>query len=268
MRIGQLLSAATGRGVVVAFDHGGNGAVRGGEDVPAMLRVLCQSPAEAVLVGPGLARHASALLNRPGSPRLISALDLCVVDSLPGTNGPMTAHRQLITADEALRLGATAAKVLLPVGLAETTDFANSAALIAGAAEQCASVGLPLMVEPALWGPRVPAETDQLIADATRVAVELGADLLKIPATTDRKLLADIISWSPVPVFVLGGDPAGPQALATQVMSWIDAGAVGVAVGRNVWSRPNPAEAVLALQAAVHEGDLDSCVRHLELADA
>lgn len=266
VRLSQLLNPRTGRGVIVAFDHGGNGAVAGGEDVPAMLRTLCSSPAEAVLVGPGLARHATRELRHPGAPRLIVALDLCVIDTLPGSDGPMVQHRQLVTPEEALRLGATAAKMLLPVGLPDVADFAASAALIGAAAQRCAAIGLPLMVEPALWGPRVPTDQDKLIADAARVSVELGADLLKIPATTDPVLLKDIISWSPVPVYVLGGAPADPRVLADDVMAWMRAGAAGVAVGRNVWSRPSPGEAVLALQSAVHDSDVDACVRHFESA--
>lgn len=267
VRLSQLLNAESGRGVVVAFDHGGNGVVPGGEDPKAIVEVLGATSAEALLLGPGLARHAAPAVARPGGPRLIVALDHCVIDSLPGEVAAMTQHRQLISPVDALSLGATAAKMLLPVGLESSGAYADSAALVARNVQQCADLGLPLMVEPALWGPRVPEQSDQLIAHAARVSVELGAHLLKIPATADPDLLNDIVRWSPVPIFVLGGAPADPHSFAEELARWVRSGAAGVAVGRNVWSRPSPDRAVSALQAAVHRADTESCVSHLEQAD-
>ncbi|WP_420111816.1 class I fructose-bisphosphate aldolase [Pseudactinotalea sp.] len=267
VRLSQLLNAESGKGVVVAFDHGGNGVVPGGEDPGAILATLGASGAEALLLGPGLARHAAASVARPGGPRLIVALDHCVIDSLPGQEAPMTQHRQLISPVDALGLGATAAKMLLPVGLETSAAYADSAAVVARNAHECARLGLPLMVEPALWGSRVPEDTDQLIAHAARVSVELGAHLLKIPATVDPELLNDIVQWSPVPVFVLGGAPANPRSFGEEIGRWMQSGAAGVAVGRNVWSRPSPGHAIQALQAAVHDADIEACVRHLEQAD-
>lgn len=266
LRSAQLQHPESGHSVIVAFDHGGNGVVPGGEDVPGTLSVLADSAAEGILVGPGLARHAAAALGGPGRPRLVVALDLCVIDVLPGSEGPMRSHRQLIAPEEALRLGASAAKVLLPVGLDAVDGYADSARFVAAAAQQCDRLGLPLIIEPALWGPRVPGETDELIAHAARVSVELGASLLKIPAPRDLSVLRDIVAWSPVPVLLLGGAPAGSDALADDLAQWMGTGIAGLVVGRNVWSRPNPRHAVAALVAAVHHGDRAACAKHLELA--
>ena len=46
------------------------------------------------------------------------------------------------------------------------------------------------------------------------------------------------------------GDDA---ALLTMVKNAIDAGAVGIAVGRNVWQHPTPAKITAALKAIVHD---------------
>ena len=256
----------SGRGVVGAFDHGSNGVVGGGEDPLEILRVLSRSNIEALLVGPGLAGHAAAMLDHVGAPKLIVALDMCIVAAIPGSDGPMTQHRQLINPLDAIRLGATAAKVLLPVGLETAAAYAESASMIARIAQECSSLGLPLIIEPALWGPAVPADTDELIAHSVRVCVELGADIVKMPAPKDPALLKKIIKWAPVPVYVLGGDPAEPRTLAEDLVSWCEAGAAGVMVGRNVWSRPSPIQAVQALQSAIHDTDVDQCVRHLKAA--
>jgi DhnA family fructose-bisphosphate aldolase class Ia len=164
-------------------------------------------------------------------------------------------------------MGATAAKILLPVGQDGVESFADSVQLVAHTAEQAYRVGLPLMVEPALWGPKVEEHGDELIAHASRVAVELGAALLKIPAPRNDPTLSAIVENSPIPVYVLGGTPAGAGSLAQELSRCISNGITGVVVGRNVWSRPRPRKAVEGLAAAVHHGDMNGCQKLLEEAD-
>lgn len=267
LRAAQLQNPRTARGVIVAFDHGSNGLVPGGEDPNAMLSSLARSGADGILLGPGLARHAVTQLSFPGAPRLIVALDAPFFGAGPATTETLSGQRRLVTAQAAVHMGATAAKVLLPLGIGERSGYADSLALIATAAEECQEVGLPLMVEPAFWGAQADM-TDEMIAHSARVAVEFGADLLKIPAPTDPAVLQQIVSRSPVPVYVLGGDPANAEQLAADLISWVEAGAAGVVVGRNVWNRPDPAAAVRGLAAAVHDNDRDACTRLLSTAAA
>jgi DhnA family fructose-bisphosphate aldolase class Ia len=163
-------------------------------------------------------------------------------------------HVRVATPEYALHLGATAAKVLLPVGFASADQFARSLDLLRTLAMECHRIGLPLMVEPALWGEKASETDGDLIAHACRMGVEIGADILKIPAPSSASLAA-IIRNSPVPVMVLGGSPRDAATFVHQLSDWIKSGAVGVVVGRNVWGRPNPGEAVNALAATVHRND-------------
>jgi DhnA family fructose-bisphosphate aldolase class Ia len=66
-----------------------------------------------------------------------------------------------------------------------------------------------------------------------------------------------------VPVIVLGGAAMGDdRALLEMVRKAMDAGASGIAVGRNVWQHPNPPKIAAALNAIVHGVDtVDSALK-------
>jgi len=255
LRVSQLLNPATGRSVIVAFDHGGSGVPKGGADVGQIVEAVGGSGAEGLLVGPGVARIAAEKLAHPGAPRLLVSLDGPIFSPLPGEHGKLKGHIRVATPEYALHLGATAAKVLLPVGFADADQFARSVDMLRTIAMDCHRIGLPLMVEPALWGEKASETDNELIAHACRMGVEIGGDILKIPAPPSAQVLAGIVRDSPVPVMVLGGSPRDAASFVNEVGGWMESGAVGVVVGRNVWSRPDPKRAVAALAATVHRGD-------------
>lgn len=167
-----------------------------------------------------------------------------------------------------MKLGATAAKILLPVGTEDVSVFRRGVELIRQAVLECDEIGLPLMVEPALWGPHADERDSALIEHAARMSVELGADILKIPAPTDATTLARIVANSPVPVMVLGGAPRDAAGFTTDMQTWMQTGVAGVVIGRNVWSRPHPDKAVAALVAAVHDNDPAAVARSWDEAGA
>ncbi|WOF22987.1 hypothetical protein N8K70_16575 [Microbacterium betulae] len=250
------LLAPSGRSVMVAFDHGGGGAPEGGEDVPGILDTLGASSAQGLLLGPGLSRAAGPRLIRPGAPALVTALDAPIFSDTPGGHGPLLAHRRALSPATALGQGATSGKVVLPIAVGDAAAHADSVAMIAALAEEAHAVGLPLMIEPALWGADA-RHDDAVIAHSARVAWELGADSVKIHAPHDHDVLAGIVAHAVGPVFVLGGSPASAEGFVRDVDAWIAAGATGVVVGRNVWARPDPAAAISALARVVHDRDPD-----------
>ena len=64
----------------------------------------------------------------------------------------------------------------------------------------------------------------------------------------------ELVDASFAPVIILGGSAMGDdEALLTMVKKAIDAGAIGIAVGRNVWQHPTPAKIAEALNAIVHD---------------
>lgn len=260
-----MFEAQDGRAVVVAFDHGTEGAVRGGEDVPRMMRIIAGSRADGVLLTTGAARHFPRPQTPGRGPQVIAGLDVPVFGTGIGTGGKLVTTRQLWCPADAAAAGAGMCKMLLPLGLTDTHAWADAVERIGRAGADAVRTGLPFMVEPAFWGPDA-QQSDRAILDAARLGIELGADVLKVPGPRDPDVLATLVRWSPIPVLVLGGTPRDGSDFLTELVSWLDAGAAGVVVGRNVWNRPDPVAAIEALAQAVHDGDAAGARRSMRAA--
>jgi fructose-bisphosphate aldolase, class I len=95
----------------------------------------------------------------------------------------------------------------------------------------------------------------EIVAYAARVGMELGADAVKIKYTGD----SDSFSWAVrsagrAHVFMSGG-PKAPtdQDFLNQVRGVIQAGATGLAVGRNVWQHDDPVQMANYLRQIIFE---------------
>jgi class I fructose-bisphosphate aldolase len=190
-----------------------------------------------------------------------------ILHERPGPSGPAVAHWPQVTVEEALRLGADAVKLILILGRPDARELAADLAYVTRTAEACRRWDLPLMVEPYLWGADVPADPVQRAswnADGARMAVECGADLLKLEVGADYAIFRETVQASPVPVFVLGGPkrPTQRETLA-DVVAAAEAGAVGLTIGRNVWQHRDPQNMVRALRTALADQNLDSAVAAL-----
>lgn len=97
--------------------------------------------------------------------------------------------------------------------------------------------------------------TPEVIAYAARVGLEAGADAVKIkyPGTVDAFKWA-VKCAGKAKVFMSGGPKAETEAdFLKQVRGAVDAGARGLAVGRNVWQSADPLKMARALRALVIE---------------
>lgn len=157
-------------------------------------------------------------------------------------------------ADEAEALGANAMMHMLYPGHPNETQVTRDCT-------EVIAEGLwgqiPTMIETLPVGLGKPSEyTVKKIGFAVRQAAELGADVVKTAYPTDGsvKEFRAIVESCFVPVIVLGGAPMeDDRALLTMVKNAMDAGAKGIAVGRNVWQHRNPKEIAHKLYVVVHE---------------
>jgi len=96
---------------------------------------------------------------------------------------------------------------------------------------------------------------DGVISYASRLALELGADVAKIKYPGSK----DAMEWAvdaagPVKVIMSGGSKTDDRSFLESVETVLDVGGAGLAVGRNVWQRENAEEMLDALQLLIHEG--------------
>jgi DhnA family fructose-bisphosphate aldolase class Ia len=247
------ISAADGRTVVLAFDHGLGGARHSGMQFPGgTLRDCISAGADAVLTTPGLARQYGDLLTGIG---LVLTLDLA-------------AGYEENAVQEVMMLGAEMGKfIFTPWSDAVPDSLARTRNIISVAH----SAGLPMMVEPIpVSFEQTSAHTPENIGKGAKIACEIDSDIVKMQFTGDPETFQEIMSTLYRPVVILGGPGRNNErAVLQDIRHAMDAGAIGTTIGRNIWEHAQPARMVAALAAIVHEdASVDAAMRHLEPAFA
>ena len=106
------------------------------------------------------------------------------------------------------------------------------------------SKGLPVVTWIYPRGSSIKNDTSrEMISYATRTALELGADIVKIKYGGNKNNLQWAVkSAGRTKVVVAGGTKKSEKEFLKQVKDIKDAGAIGLAIGRNVWQSKNPLE--------------------------
>ncbi|MUW13389.1 fructose-1,6-bisphosphate aldolase [Halorubrum sp. CBA1125] len=254
----DLLATESGNAVVVAMDHGlALGAAEGFENPGQTLSTVLQSDPDGVLVGPHFARRFRDQLVDADVDVVLTA-DVVTFSRHPGLNEGETVWTPAFDTELLLDLDPAGVKALLVFGREDPDMYQRNIEYVASLAEELRGTGVPFVVEPVLWGPRVPDQFEvdpDLVANAQRMAWEYGADILKAPYTGTPDSFSEIVDNSPVPLMILGGPASGStRAMLQDVAEAIEAGARGVMIGRSIWQTDDPAAVVSAMNEIVHEG--------------
>lgn len=225
--------AGDGRTIILAMDHAAPlGPVAGLERPDRMISTCVSAGVDCILTTYGTAtRYAEAFDGRGLILRLIEGQELGVTD--------------------ALRAGADGVMSMYFVGEGEKVTSSHTGELSRG----CSEWGLPLTVE-VLGRSEGNGTGDMpwLVAKGSRAAFELGADMIKTLYTGDPESFSRVVEGAQVPVVVLGGQRTDDDTRLLQaIRDALDAGASGVAIGRNIWQHERPAHMVQALSRLVHE---------------
>ncbi len=256
-RMSKILNPKSGRSVIIPIDHGiVMGNVEGLEDPIKILKQLIEIGIDGTLLSPGIAKITLDLFSSKDAPGRILTADVPLLSTIPGGSGEVVGHEIIADIDFALRYDFDVVKVLLPWGEREHVQM-ESIRVISELANECDRWNMPLMVEPVLWGEAIPKDKrndPKLIEHASRMALELGADILKIPYTGDKSEFKDLVNYLRVPVFILGGPKMdNVEGILKVAKESVEAGAKGIVFGRNVWQNPKMKALVDALKAIVHD---------------
>jgi DhnA family fructose-bisphosphate aldolase class Ia len=251
--------AADGKTVIVAMDHAGAfGVMKGLEDPGAAIRQVAAGGADAILTTYGVSTRFADAFGRLG---LILRCD--------GGTSHMTKERKAMQlsfdAYDALRLGADAVGIMSMPGSQYDTE---NAAYLAELVSQCAEWNIPVLAEALPAGFENPKEwwTPQNLANACRLSVEMGVDFIKTAYTGDTETFRQVVQGVYTPVVVLGGAKGDdPRELLANIHGAMQAGACGVAVGRNIYQYAQPAKMTAAIAAIVHGGaSVEEALRELK----
>ncbi len=236
---------ATNRTVMIPIDHGTLLPVPGLEDTGALIEEL-KSYCDGFIVNLGVARAFKKELAGKGVVLRTDTGNTCVENS--NADGSF----RIYGIEEAKAVGAHALmNMTFPGHQREMANLIDCADLIA----ECINEPHPIMLESLPYGlGKAWDYTPEKIHFATRLACELGADVVKTAYPGDRHAFEKTVDEAYVPVVILGGAAgSNREQLLADVADAIGAGCSGIAIGRNVWQAPEPVKMAKALHAIVHE---------------
>jgi fructose-bisphosphate aldolase, class I len=239
IRLNRILRGPGKGSLVVAFDHAlVLGPIPGTRDAAAKIRRFLDAKVDGLLLNLGLMKACSSCFRPGDSAGLIARIDWTSMWQAlrEGANGQLHS-RMLARPEEALGCGADAVLTYLVVGTGDSEFEAQEIARNAKVARECERVGIPFFVETLARGRAVknPADANWLELH-TRMAVELGADVIKTDYSGDPVTMRAVVEACPVPILVLGGSrDSSDEAALNLVRGAMKAGAAGVFFGRNVF---------------------------------
>ncbi len=241
-RLSRIFRAEDGRALIVAMDHGlTEGPVQGLEFPERTLAKIVAGGADAILTSYGMATRFA---------HEIAPLGLILRLDVGGTKiGKMGPGAQFYRVEDALRLGADAVAISTFPG---TPEESSTMRMLAGVIADAHPWGMPVLAEmqPGGFDAGPQFFTPENVAIAARVAAEMGADWVKVPYTTEFERVTQTCY---VPTVILGGSKVNDdRGLLQTVRNAVEAGALGVAIGRNIFQADDPQAMTAAIAAMVH----------------
>jgi fructose-bisphosphate aldolase, class I len=241
-RMNRIL-ARDGKALIVAMDHAAISGPKGLERPGDVIRQVIDGGADAILTTYGVARAFGKELARVGL--------IMRTDGGASVIGPdVSESAGLYSVEDALRVGADGVVANAGPGHKNEVKHIEWLSKLSSACDQW-GVALVAEMMPGGFdsGPEFRTLANHQLA--ARFGSEYGADLLKTPYCDGFEA---VVSSVYTPIVVPGGSKMTGEQLLEMVYCAVKAGAVGCAVGRNVWGAENPTKMTEALSAVIHGG--------------
>src|SRR5208283_651203 len=230
-----------GKALFLPIDHGYfQGPIHSLEKPGETIKPLYQY-ADAIMLTRGVLRNCvDPAIEKPIILRVSGAVSVV---------GEDLANESVVTSiQEILRLNASAVSMSVFVGSKyENKSLSNLAKLV----DECEDYGIPVMAVSAV-GKELEKREARYLALAARISAEIGARVVK---TYYCENFRKVVEGCPVPVVIAGGPKTETQKQVFDfVYDGLQAGAIGVNLGRNIWQTEYPVASIRAIRAIIHEG--------------
>ena len=230
----------------IPLDHGiSSGPIEGIKDIAKLIEQTQDSGLTCFLINKGIIKA----LHTP--PKIGIIAHMSAATSL----GPDPNNKILMgSVKEAIRLGADGVSLHINIGSKEEPKMLYKLGLVA---DECNEWNIPLiaMMYPRgenIKNPHEPA----VVAHSARIGAEAGADIVKTVYTGDPTTFKDVVKSCPVPIVIAGGPKANTDAeILNMCRDAMNAGAIGVTFGRNIFQHKRPNEIIKALHSIIFEKD-------------
>ncbi|GBE19857.1 MAG TPA: fructose-bisphosphate aldolase [Candidatus Pacearchaeota archaeon] len=157
---------------------------------------------------------------------------------------------QLSTVEEAHKLGASAVGYTIYLGSIHESEMLQEFEKIQRKAHKR---GLPVIAWIYPRGKSIKGKSErELMAYSARTGLELGADIIKIRYNGSPKDLKWAVkNAGKTKIVIAGGIKKSESLLLKQTKEIVQAGAIGLAIGRNIWQSKKPLEITRKVQKII-----------------
>ena len=239
-RLARIIRPHSGRGVMLAVDHGYFLGPTERLEVPRKTIQPLLPYADSLMLTRGVLRTS-----------VDEKYPIPVVLRVSGGSsiiGKDLSNEKITTSvKEAIRLNATALALSIFVGAPyEHESLVNLGKLV----DEGEEYGIPVLAVTAV-GKELEKRDARYLALSCRIAAEFGAHVVK---TYYCENFEKVVNSCPVPVIIAGGPKLDSELDALQLTyDALQAGAVGVDMGRNIWQSDYPVPMIKAVRALVHQ---------------
>lgn len=244
IRMQRIMDRKSEKMLIIPIDHGiSDGPIEGLINVKETVSTIAESGANAILMHKGLVESGFR-----GTGKDVGL----IVHLSAGTSlSPDPLNKVIVTSvEEAVALGADAISIHINVGAVETSRMMVEAGEVV---RDCKKFGMPLLMMMYPRGEKVKNEKDvEAVKMAARIGAELGADIVKTNYTGSKESFKQVVEGCPVPVVIAGGCKGTDKEVLQMIKDAMDAGAAGVAMGRNAFQHKEPKKIIQAVSLILH----------------
>ena len=237
-RLSKIIKPRDGRTVMLAVDHGYfMGPTTGLEKLDEMINPLLPYADTLMLTRGALRNYVDPITDIPIVLRVSGGTSIVGKELLhEGT---------VVSIEDAIRLNVSGVAYSILVG----ADFERDTLLgMTKYIDEAERYGIPVLAVTAVG--KDMAKDVRYLGLASRMAAELGAHIVK---TYFCKDFEKVIESCPVPVVIAGGKKQPEQDALNMAYDAIQAGAIGVDMGRNVFQSTDPVGMIKAVNAIIHK---------------
>jgi fructose-bisphosphate aldolase / 2-amino-3,7-dideoxy-D-threo-hept-6-ulosonate synthase len=244
IRMQRIMDRKSEKMLIIPIDHGiSDGPIEGLINVKETVSTIAESGANAILMHKGLVESGFR-----GTGKDVGL----IVHLSAGTSlSPDPLNKVIVTSvEEAVALGADAISIHINVGAIDTSRMMVEAGEVV---RDCKKFGMPLLMMMYPRGEKVKNEKDvDAVKMAARIGAELGADIVKTNYTGSKESFKQVVEGCPVPVVIAGGCKGTDKEVLQMIKDAMDAGAAGVAMGRNAFQHKEPKKIIQAVSLILH----------------
>lgn len=238
-RLAHIFNPTSGKTVMLAFDHGYfQGPTTGLERVDVSILPLAPQ-ADALMLTRGILRSVIP----PSTPKGI----VMRASGGPSILKELSNENIAVDMEDALRMNVSAVAVQVFIGGEFETQSVHNLTRLVDAGMR---VGMPVLGVTAVG--KDMARDAKYMGLASRICAELGAAFVKTYYVPEN--FETVTAACPVPIVIAGGKKLPELDALTMAANAIQAGALGVDMGRNIFQSDAPIAMLQAVRKVVHEG--------------